>query len=542
MIPLKLSSYNIKEKAKADAVDFNTAQTMVIPNTDVQKFKVQSFAIVDNPRTINRVTSDTYDVRTDEEFAIIAACRCDYYAQHQAPCKHIYLTAKAYKGMEISCQGEPYEIGHLQVQADQNDFDPSPDSTLPLSLEQTLPPAILLLLHRQRARKAEQKRIAREKEQEQELQDLEADLKDMISEIVIAAGSTKKRKCTLEYSQTTVAGPSNMQHVAWANEIREVDGKLKEHVSFHSFVRRFGFTSKEEAMSQYERLLRSSRLNKKRRERLKAAYDEFVKTRLDSFWWSWDWEQASHEFDASCDIVVKRTAILAQRESLAVTARGFSAVQTDSKTILDAQANLDRRRELALRRFDSITASAKNLGKQLVISVAAVEGFFQQILERLGLIDIVVNNAGVILKKNMADITKEEEEVDSTFATNTKAPFFIMREAAKHLADEGRVINVGTALQGLMVGHYSAYAGCKASLDMFTRALAKEIGARGITVSSVAPDPLETPQTTAFLSSLAPLNLSATLTILCLSSSSSSPAFRWVNSQTLFVNGGVTAR
>ncbi|KAG0164097.1 hypothetical protein DFQ30_010518, partial [Apophysomyces sp. BC1015] len=46
----------------------------------------------------------------------------------------------------------------------------------------------------------------REKEQGQKLKDLEADLKDMISEIVIAADSTKKRKCTLEYFQTTVAG------------------------------------------------------------------------------------------------------------------------------------------------------------------------------------------------------------------------------------------------------------------------------------------------------------------------------------------------
>lgn len=115
----------------------------------------------------------------------------------------MYLTAKVFKGMEISYHGESYEIDHLQVQADQNDFELLPDSTLPLSLEQTLPPAILLLLHRQRAEKAEQRRIAREKEQEQELMDLEADLKDMISDIAIAAGSTKKRKCTLEYFQTT---------------------------------------------------------------------------------------------------------------------------------------------------------------------------------------------------------------------------------------------------------------------------------------------------------------------------------------------------
>ena len=130
-----------------------------------------------------------------------------------------------------------------------------------------------------------------------------------------------------------------MQHIARANEIREVDGKMKEHVSFHSFVRRFGFSSKEEAMSQYGRLLSSSRLNKRRQERLRASNDDFVKTRLDSFWWSWDREQASHEFDASCEIVVKRTAILAQQESVAVSARGFSAVRADNTAILNARAD-----------------------------------------------------------------------------------------------------------------------------------------------------------------------------------------------------------
>ncbi|KAG0196377.1 RNA-binding signal recognition particle subunit srp14, partial [Mortierella sp. GBA30] len=103
-------------------------------------FKVQSFAVTDNTGT-----KATYDVRTDEEFTIIVACRCNYYA-------HI-CDSKGFQGAD----------------------------------------------------KAEQRRIAREKEKEQEIQDLEADLKGMVSEIVTAASSTK-RKCTLEYFQTTVAG------------------------------------------------------------------------------------------------------------------------------------------------------------------------------------------------------------------------------------------------------------------------------------------------------------------------------------------------
>lgn len=120
-----------------------------------------------------------------------------------------------------------------------------------------------------------------------------------------------------------------MQHVTWANEITRVDGKLKEHVSFKSFVRRFGFSNREEAMSQYGRLLGSSRLSKTRRDRLRAVYEDFVKARLDSFWVALDKEQLNREFDASCEAVVKRTAILFHQASLAISAQGISAVQAN---------------------------------------------------------------------------------------------------------------------------------------------------------------------------------------------------------------------
>ncbi|KAG0252290.1 hypothetical protein DFQ27_008167 [Actinomortierella ambigua] len=238
-----------------------------------------------------------------------------------------------------------------------------------------------------------------------------------------------------------------------------------------------------------------------------------------------------------------------------------------------------------------ITASAKNLGKQLAIalakrgadivihhrrdgpqaeetaqtiralgrevlilqgdlqSVATIEGLFQQTLDRFGHVDIVINNAGMMLRKNILDTT--EEEFDAVFGTNTKASFFIMREAARHLADNGRVINIGTSLQAIMTGHFGCYAGSKAALDLFTRALAKEIGSRGITVNTVAPGPLnttffhaaETPQASAFMASLSPMNrLGEIDDIVPVIEFIASPASKWVSGQTIFVNGGVIAR
>ncbi|KAG0232597.1 hypothetical protein BGW42_008111 [Actinomortierella wolfii] len=195
------------------------------------------------------------------------------------------------------------------------------------------------------------------------------------------------------------------------------------------------------------------------------------------------------------------------------------------------------------------------LGREVLIlqgdlrSVATIEGFFKKILERFGHIDIVVNNAGAILKKNIADVT--EEEFDAIFDINAKATFFVMREAARHLADNGRIINIGTTLQALMTGQYSCYAGAKAAMDIFTRTLAKEIGSRGITVNLVAPGPLntdlyhanETPQTTAFLSSLSPMNrLGDVEDIVPVVEFLASPAAKWINGQSIFVNGAVATR
>lgn len=133
-----------------------------------------------------------------------------------------------------------------------------------------------------------------------------------------------------------------MSHEAWANEIREVDGKMKEHVSFQTFVRKFRINSKDEAVSQYRRLLSSPRLKKTRLERLSVAFTDFMKGRLDSFWLSWENEQANHEFNFSCETTVKKTAILAHHASLAVSEQGFSAVQASSTVTSNAQADEGR--------------------------------------------------------------------------------------------------------------------------------------------------------------------------------------------------------
>ncbi len=180
---------------------------------------------------------------------------------------------------------------------------------------------------------------------------------------------------------------------------------------------------------------------------------------------------------------------------------------------------------------------------------AAVKKIFEAAKEKFGRIDIVINNAGVVIKKPISEVT--EEDFDRAFGINAKAAFFTMQEAAKHIEDSGRIINMGTTLLGATTGMYGIYAGSKAPLEDFTRALAKEIGSRGVTVNVVAPGPIstsffhgqETEQSTAYLSNMSVTGrLGEISDIVPLIDFLTSEDARWVTAQTIFINGGFLAR
>lgn len=181
--------------------------------------------------------------------------------------------------------------------------------------------------------------------------------------------------------------------------------------------------------------------------------------------------------------------------------------------------------------------------------VAVVEAMFSRAREAFGGVDILINNAGVVIKKPFAELT--EDDYERSFGINCKAAFFTMREAARHLRDGGRVVNIGTTVLAATTGLYAAYAGAKAPLEHFSRALAKEVGARGITVNTVAPGPLntsffypaETPQSIEFLKHMSPQNrLGEVGEIVPLVEFLVLPQGGWMTAQTLFINGGFIAR
>jgi 3-oxoacyl-[acyl-carrier protein] reductase len=119
-----------------------------------------------------------------------------------------------------------------------------------------------------------------------------------------------------------------------------------------------------------------------------------------------------------------------------------------------------------------------------------IQRLFDAAFEHFGKLDILVNNAGVMFNKPVADVT--EEEYDRIFTVNVKGTFFACQQAAKRMADGGRIINFSTSTTALMLPTYGAYVATKGAVEQLSHVLAKELGQRGITVNVVSPGPTDT--------------------------------------------------
>ena len=124
-------------------------------------------------------------------------------------------------------------------------------------------------------------------------------------------------------------------------------------------------------------------------------------------------------------------------------------------------------------------------------SAAAMEKLFADATAAFGPPDIAINTVGKVLKKPIAEIS--EAEFDEMSAVNAKSAFFFLKEAGRAVKDNGKVCTLVTSLLGAFTPFYAAYAGMKAPVEHFTRAAAKEFGARGISVTAIGPGPMDTP-------------------------------------------------
>jgi 3-oxoacyl-[acyl-carrier protein] reductase len=124
-------------------------------------------------------------------------------------------------------------------------------------------------------------------------------------------------------------------------------------------------------------------------------------------------------------------------------------------------------------------------------SVEAVRNAVEKAVSTFGRLDVLVNNAGTAIPKSFEETTLEE--MDRVIDINIRGVFATTHAALKHMKDGGRIIMIGSAVGERAASPFLIpYSATKGAVKMFTQALSREVGSRGITVNNVQPGPIDT--------------------------------------------------
>jgi 3-oxoacyl-[acyl-carrier protein] reductase len=181
-----------------------------------------------------------------------------------------------------------------------------------------------------------------------------------------------------------------------------------------------------------------------------------------------------------------------------------------------------------------------------VSKAAEVSALFDAAIAHYGRIDVLINNAGIMITKLLKDTT--DEDFTRQFEVNVRGTFNTLREAATKLANGGTIINTSTTLTRAMIPTYGTYVATKGAVEQLTRVFAKEMGSRGITVNAVLPGPTNTElfikgKTQEMIDRLASLNAFNRLgevddiakVIVFLAGDDA----KWISGQTIGINGAM---
>lgn len=205
-----------------------------------------------------------------------------------------------------------------------------------------------------------------------------------------------------------------------------------------------------------------------------------------------------------------------------------------------------------LKRIEAHGARALPVGLD-VRSQSAIEACVQQVLERFGHLDLLVNNAGVPLRKSALDITRDEWQ--TVIDINLTGTFFMTQQMGRHLIGakrRGSIISIASTHGVVGVGGISAYGISKAGISHMTRMLAIEWAEHDIRVNAIAPGTTETltrkaslgadPQRRQALLERIPVKRFCTeADVAGMASYLASPAADYVTGQTLLIDGGLTS-
>jgi len=201
---------------------------------------------------------------------------------------------------------------------------------------------------------------------------------------------------------------------------------------------------------------------------------------------------------------------------------------------------------------DALVAELKAAGAQAIAVKAdvakadEVRHMFEISEQRLGKVDVLVNNAGVLKTVPLADTS--DALFDQTLNINLRGTFNTLREAAARMSDGGRIVNFSSTTLALNMPGYAVYNATKAAVEAFTHVFAKELRGRNITVNAVAPGPIatslfldgKTDEQIQTFAKMPPLQrLGQPDDIASVVSFLAGPDAGWVNGQILRANGGV---
>ncbi|MFE1962497.1 SDR family oxidoreductase [Streptomyces sp. NPDC059479] len=175
---------------------------------------------------------------------------------------------------------------------------------------------------------------------------------------------------------------------------------------------------------------------------------------------------------------------------------------------------------------------------------AQLRTLFDTAEKTYGGLDILVSNVAVGRFSSLADAT--DEDFDLTFSTNARATFMALREAARRLRDNGRIVVISSQAAVVPSANSGIYGASKAAGDHLVRAAARELGPRGITVNSVLPGATRTDglaglpaDVLAHTIALTPLGrLGEPRDIADVVAFLTSDEGRWITGQTIHAGGG----
>ena len=168
-----------------------------------------------------------------------------------------------------------------------------------------------------------------------------------------------------------------------------------------------------------------------------------------------------------------------------------------AKALADEGADVAITYEKSAESAAEVVRAIKAKGRRAVAvqadsaDVAAVQASVEKAVAELGGLDILVNNAGILRLSELKDISLAD--IDAQLNVNVRAPIVASKAALPHLGKGGRIISIGSYFaERVPTPNLGVYASSKSALIAFTKALARELGPKEVTVNLVQPGSIDT--------------------------------------------------